>query len=155
MAIAHINIGSNLGDRLALLGQAVAAIQSRLGGKATVSDPIESEPWGFDSPNDFINIGLNIEVADPDPADLLNTLLEIQNSIDAGAHRDPKGNYCDRAIDIDLVAIDNLVINDLTLTLPHPRMHLRHFVLKAMAQIWPEWIHPLLHQTPEQLLRSI
>lgn len=155
MATAHINIGSNLGNRLALLEQAVAAIQSRLGVKATVSEPVESDPWGFDSPNRFLNIGLNIEVGETDPSDLLAELIHIQNSIDAGAHRDPKGNYCDRAIDIDLIAIDDLVINGLTLTLPHPRMHLRHFVLQPMTQIWPEWIHPLLHQTSEQLLLSI
>lgn len=155
MATAHINIGSNLGNRLALLEQAVAVIQSRLGAKATVSEPVESDPWGFDSPNRFMNIGLNIEVGETDPSDLLAELINIQNSIDAGAHRDPKGSYCDRAIDIDLIAIDDLVINDLTLTLPHPRMHLRHFVLQPMAQIWSEWIHPLLHLTPAQLLRSI
>ena len=155
MATAHINIGSNLGNRLALLGQAVAAIEAHLGTKAVVSEPIESEPWGFDSPNRFINIGLNIEVGETDPTRLLADLTDIQNSIDAGAHRDHTGGYQDRAIDIDLIAIDGMMINCQSLQLPHPRMHLRRFVLEPMSQIWPGWIHPELRQTAAQLLEKL
>ncbi len=152
MATAHINIGSNIGDRHALVGQAVAAVERAFAAPAVCSSAVESAPWGYDSPNAYINVGLNIEVGSMPAGDVMCLLRQIQDSIDSSSHRDPSGAYVDRRIDIDLIAIDSLVLSTPQLTLPHPRMHLRHFVLGPMAEVWPGWIHPVLDATPAELL---
>ena len=155
MATAHINIGSNIGDRLSLIGEAVAAVELAFNAKATCSEPIESEPWGFDSTNSFINIGVNIEVGNLAPEEVLKHLLKAQAQVDSSPHRNADGGYIDRLIDIDLIAIDNVVIDTEELTLPHPRMHLREFVLRPMSELLPSWRHPLLHATVAELLRRL
>lgn len=155
MATAHINIGSNIGDRLALIGQAVAAVELIFNTPATCSAPTESEPWGFDSPNGFINIGVNIEVGEMTPEEVLQRLLQAQAQIDSSPHRNADGSYADRLIDIDLIAIDSVVADTPELTLPHPRMHLREFVLRPMTQLLPHWRHPLLNATPAELLNRL
>lgn len=156
MPTAHISIGSNLGDRAALIGRAVAAISARFTITA-VSRPVESEPWGYSSPNPFINVGVNIEISPGmTPETLLDILLEIQNSIDSSAHRNTDGSYADRAIDIDLICYGSVATPpDAHPTLPHPRMHLREFVLRPMTEILPSWRHPLLGLTPAQLLQRL
>lgn len=155
MATAHINIGSNLGDRHALLRQAVAAIVSTFESNVVCSKPIESEPWGYESDNRFINLGLNIEIGEMSADLVMRQLKKIQDEIDNAPHRHKDGSYTDRRIDIDLIAIDSIVIDTPSLILPHPRMHLREFVLKPMIEIWPEWVHPLLTQTPAEMLKTI
>lgn len=151
MTMAYINIGSNQGDRKAHIDRAVALISVLSGGDVRCSDYFESKPWGYDSTSPYLNLGIAFHVTLP-PEELLDRLLEIQNSISPQSHRDAAGNYIDRIIDIDLIAMDSLVINTPRLTLPHPRMHLRDFVLIPMSQLAPDWLHPLLHLTPSELL---
>lgn len=155
MATAHINIGSNIGDRLSLIGEAVAAVELAFNTKATCSEPIESKPWGFDSTNSFINIGVNIEVGNMAPVEVLRLLLTAQAQVDSSPHRNADGSYADRLIDIDLIAIGSEVADTPELTLPHPRMHLREFVLRPMSELLPSWRHPLLHATASELLRQL
>ncbi|MCC8071558.1 MAG: 2-amino-4-hydroxy-6-hydroxymethyldihydropteridine diphosphokinase [Bacteroidales bacterium] len=154
MATAYINIGSNIGDRQAFLGRAVAAIQERLHAEAEVSDVVESEPWGYESQAPYLNVGLKITTTLA-PERLLETLLTIEKEIDPAPHRDSQGRYIDRAIDIDLIAVDELVVSTSTLTLPHPRMHLRLFVLAPLAQLAPDWRHPLLGVTAQALYHTL
>ena len=150
---AYLNIGSNIGDRMAHIERAVAAVMAlSADGKARVSAPFESEPWGFDSSNLFINVGVAIEIPEQmTPHMLLSRLLETQRSLCDAAHRAPDGSYIDREIDIDLIAVDSLVIDTPELTLPHPRMHLRDFVLRPMAEIAPHWRHPVSGLTCAEL----
>lgn len=155
MATAHINIGSNLGDRHAMIEQAVAAIERSLHSPARRSRYIETEPWGYTSPNRFLNLGISIDVGEIPPTELHRILNLIQTEINPGSHRDTRGGYADRAIDIDLIAVGEAVIDTDELTLPHPRMHLREFVLVPMAELEPEWIHPRLGATAEALLRDL
>ena len=75
------------------------------------------------------------------------TILKIEKSISAASHRDENGNYIDRQIDIDLIAVDDIVVDSPTLQLPHPRMHLRDFVLTPMMHLNPHWVHPILNQS--------
>jgi 2-amino-4-hydroxy-6-hydroxymethyldihydropteridine diphosphokinase len=156
MSTAHISIGSNLGDRAALIERAVAAISARFAVTA-VSRPVESEPWGYSSPHPFINVGVNIEIGPGmTPETLLDILLEIQNSIDSSAHRNTDGSYADRAIDIDLICYGSVATPpDAHPALPHPRMHLREFVLIPMIEILPTWRHPLLGLTSARLLHRL
>lgn len=155
MATAYINIGSNIGDRIALIERAVVAIESCLHRNARIAAPIESEPWGFDSPNRFVNVGITIEIDEMHPDELLRRLQDIERNISPTPHRDATGAYIDRAIDIDLIAIDTLIFDSSTLTLPHPRMHLRPFVLLPMLELAPRWSHPILRLTPSQLLQKL
>lgn len=148
---AHINIGSNIGDRAALLERAVADIQHALQAPVRCSEVIETEPWGFSSPHPFLNIGIMVDT-DLSPLQLFDKLMEIQQAIDGSSHRTSLGDYADRAIDIDLIAVDQVVLSTPRLTLPHPRMHLRRFVLEPMLALDPHWCHPILHLTPSQLL---
>ena len=154
MSIAYINIGSNMGNRTALIEQAVAHIELLCQSVATRAPFIESEPWGFNSPHSFLNLGIAIE-SHLKPLELLQELLKIEKSICAASHRDENGNYVDRMIDIDLIAIDDIVIDTPQLQLPHPRMHLRDFVLTPMAHLNPSWIHPILNQSIVQLQKQL
>lgn len=155
MLTAHISIGSNLGDRAALIERAVARI-SELPGGATLrcSAPFDSEPWGYDSPNRFLNMAVAFETPLP-PDELMQRLLEIQISIDSSSHRDAAGGYADRAIDIDLIALGSLVADTGRLVLPHPRMHLRRFVLQPMAELDPHWRHPLTGLSVAEMLSAL
>lgn len=136
MPIAHLNIGSNLGDRRDNLSRAVALLRGRAGHVLAVSDPVESAPWGYDSTNRFLNIGLDIDTS-LSPLDLLDTLQAIEREISPMAHRNPDGTYRDRAVDIDIILYDDLEIASERLTIPHPLMHRRDFVLTPLRQLHP------------------
>ncbi|MDE6652374.1 MAG: 2-amino-4-hydroxy-6-hydroxymethyldihydropteridine diphosphokinase [Paramuribaculum sp.] len=154
MHTAYINIGSNLGDRHGNIAAAVAAVKERINPSVRLSDPVESPPWGYESSNPYINIGVAFQTVLP-PEELLAALLDVQKSISDMPHRNGQGGYTDRIIDIDLIAVDEIVYTSSTLTLPHPRMHLRPFVLIPMLQLAPRWSHPRLNLTPAQLLASL
>lgn len=151
MAIAHINIGSNIGDRRAAIARAVAAVENALGARARLSDIVESAPWGFKSDNAFLNLGLEIETGALTPLEVLRRLREAERSVSATPHRRADGSYADRVIDIDLIAIGDCVFHTPELTLPHPRMHLRRFVLAPMMQLSPGWRHPLTGLTAAEM----
>ena len=143
MATAHINIGSNLGDSRSVLERAVTEIALRWPqGRLRRSSVVESEPWGFAGSRRFLNIGVEIQVEEP-PLQLLRALQEIERGICAAPHRDPAGGYIDRVVDIDLIYYDDLVIDTPELQLPHPRLHLRPFVLIPLKELSPAWRHPL------------
>ncbi len=154
MSTAYINIGSNQGDRIGLIKQAVALIEHWAEAKAAVSRPVESEPWGFVSTSRFINVGLAINV-DCTPEELLEALLRIERAICPASHRDSHGNYTDRSIDIDLIAVDSEIRDSDRLTLPHPAMHMREFVLRPMAELAPGWVHPRLGKTSAEMLQEL
>lgn len=147
---AYVNIGSNKGNRRENLSRAIALLDFP---GLRVSETVETAPWGFESSRSFLNVGVAFET-DLGPEALLLKLLEIQNTVDPSPHRDASGAYIDRAVDIDLVAVDDLVVETPALTLPHPRMHLRDFVLIPMAELAPDWRHPLLRKTAASLLEA-
>lgn len=144
--IYYFNIGSNLGNKADNLHQAITLLEKALSSKASVSTIIESKAWGFESENTFMNIGAAIE-SDIAPLDMLKLTQQIEHDLGSHSHRNDDGSYCDRLVDIDIIAIDNLVIDTPELTIPHPRMHLRDFVLRPMAELAPQWTHPLLHDS--------
>lgn len=125
----HLNIGTNIGDRRSNLERAVAALVARFG-PVRLSPVIESEPWGFNSQNRFLNIGVAVEVDDTaDPLLLLDMVQEAERSVDASSHRNVDGTYRDRVVDIDMIALGQQQVNHPRLVLPHPHMHRRPFVL--------------------------
>lgn len=151
---AYINLGSNLGDRHAVIRRAIDILSERLSVKLTMSEPVVSSPWGFSSQHEFVNVGASFPT-DLSPAEILELLLAVEHGISAAGHRDARGGYVDRIIDIDLIAVDDLVIDTPALQLPHPRMHLRRFVLEPMKEIAPGWVHPLTGMTPDEMLERI
>ncbi len=139
----RLGIGSNSGERRQNICRALAAISALFGPEATLrqSPFYASEPMGFDSPNEFLNIVAEITTersrqwtADEAHA-LLRSTQAIEKSISSMPHRNPDGSYRDREIDIDLLSIDNLVVNSELLTLPHPGMAQRPFVQIPLKQL--------------------
>lgn len=151
---AHINIGSNLGDSLALIHRSIKAIEGLEGHQAAVSTPVESEPWGYESTNIYTNVGIMIDTSLPAER-LLAELKNIERSISPASHRNADGSYRDRLIDIDLIDLEGYRVDTPELTLPHPRMHLREFVLRPLAELAPEWRHPILDATAAELLERL
>ncbi len=156
MSTAYLNIGSNIGDRMALIERAVAAVVARVPRcVCRVSTPVESEPWGYDSANRYINVGVALEHVDLTPLELLRECRAVERTISPASHRDAAGGYADRMIDIDLIAFDDVVMDCPELTLPHPRMHLRDFVLLPQAELAPMWMHPMFRLTAAELLERL
>ncbi len=134
--IAHINIGSNIGDSRSVIERAVAAVFALSEGSTRRSAYIESEPWGFESPNMFLNIGVEIESTLP-PLVLLAKLQEIEKSISPASHRNPDGSYRDRVIDLDLIFYGDIELHTPRLTLPHPHAPERPFVIQPIRELHP------------------
>lgn len=153
MAHFYVNIGSNLGDRHKNISLALDAIELEFG-RYNASNPVESEPWGFDSTNLFVNIGIEFE-SEEEPLAVLRKLQAIEKSVSPGSHRNEDGSYRDRGIDIDIMAIDDLVINTPDLKVPHPFLHERYFFLKPMAELCPSWVHPLLNKPVNCLISLV
>lgn len=161
MGTAYLSLGSNRGDRKALLAQATDLIRQRVGSVVCCSPLYETPPWGdFAEGEDlpFLNMALAVETA-LEPQALLATTQGIERDMgrERALGRDrPKATrqYHSRPIDIDIVLYGTAVAAVPELTLPHPRMHLRRFVLQPLCDIAPEVQHPLLKKTIQQLLKE-
>lgn len=151
--IYYLNIGSNIGDRRDNLYRAVVSLSAGRGG-CTVSSLVESEPWGFESSNHFMNVGVRI-VSDIPPLEMLDRIHIIERRMGSASHRDEKGGYIDRLVDIDIVAIDDMVIDLPMLQVPHPHLANRDFFLIPMVQLAPEWHHPVTGLTASQMLEIL
>ena len=136
MAIVYANIGSNLGNRRKLIESALRLIADKFGFYC-VSEFVESEPWGFDSTNSFLNIGVAFK-SKLHPEKILLLLQEIERTVSNVPHRDESGNYKDREIDIDIMAIDNMEYLSSSLQLPHPHLYQRPFFLGPLRELVPE-----------------
>ncbi len=149
----YLNIGSNMGDRRDNLYRAVVALVAGMDNCA-VSSIVESEPWGFESENRFMNLGMRLS-SDLEPQAMLDRIHEIEHYLGSASHRDEHGGYIDRLVDIDIVAIDDMVINTATLQVPHPHLPERDFFLKPMIQLAPDWRHPVTGLTASQMLEKL
>jgi 2-amino-4-hydroxy-6-hydroxymethyldihydropteridine diphosphokinase len=129
------------------LEAAVVAL-GRLGRVVAVSPSIETEPVGLVDQPRFLNAAAVLETALA-PEVLLAALLGIERERGRDrVHGVPKGP---RTLDLDLLLYDDVVMQTETLTLPHPEMHLRRFVLEPLATIAPDWVHPVLRVTVREL----
>lgn len=137
----YLNIGSNLGEPRANLQRAIVALSAGTGG-CGVTRTIESEPWGFESPNRFMNVGVVLR-SPLEPEQMLDWLQSLERRLGSAAHRNAQGGYVDRLVDIDIMAIDDLVINTDRLTVPHRHLLDRDFFYLLMRQLNPDWTHPL------------
>ena len=129
-------------------------IRRRFACEVRESTAVESAPWGFVSENRFLNEGVAF-TTDKGSHDVLRVLHDIELDMGCGTHRNPDGSYADRLIDIDIVAIDEMMIDTPELVVPHPRMAERDFVLAPMAELAPQWRHPVLHKSAAELLAQM
>lgn len=136
MSTLYLSLGTNLGDRRQNLKSALELIGSKVGTVVSASDIIETDPWGFESPNPFLNMVVKVET-DLKPLEVLDVTQEIERQL-GRATKSVNGEYHDRLIDIDILLYDDLVMDTPELTIPHPLMYERKFVMEPLAQIAPE-----------------
>lgn len=150
MQNVFLGIGSNIGNREENLKKAVVKIEELTGLPAISSSIYETEPWGFESEDKFLNIVIrvNTEVL---PSQLMKDILAIEDEL--GRIRTGQ-QYSSRIIDIDILLYGCRVIVQRNLVIPHPRLHERKFVLSPMCEIASQIYHPVLKRSMEYLLQN-
>lgn len=149
MAIAYLALGTNIGNKRRNMITAAALLAERVGDVLALSGFYETEPWGFQSDNTFLNAALQLETSLP-PLELLKATRQIE--IEMGRTQKSNGAYHDRIIDIDILLYDDLILRTPELTLPHPLMHERRFVMEPLAEIAPNLVHPVLKKTVIEII---
>jgi len=145
----YLALGTNLGDRFANLRAAIAALAPQAHVLAE-SRIYETPPWGFLDQPAFLNMALRAETNLP-PADLLAFLKQLETDLG----RQPTFRNGPRLIDIDILFYDDLILTTPPLVIPHPRLHERNFVLVPLADIAPDFVHPILRQPVRALLHTL
>ncbi|WP_430427765.1 2-amino-4-hydroxy-6-hydroxymethyldihydropteridine diphosphokinase [Maribacter litoralis] len=147
---ALLSIGSNLGNRQLLLQKAIFEIGKVAGEIRQVSATYETPSWGFEG-EDFLNACLELQTL-LSPNDLLKELLDIETAF--GRERNHSESYQSRTLDIDIIYYDKEVIKTDALTIPHPKMQERKFILKPLADISPQFYHPIFNKDTRNLLQE-
>ncbi|WP_334168185.1 2-amino-4-hydroxy-6-hydroxymethyldihydropteridine diphosphokinase [Phocaeicola paurosaccharolyticus] len=151
MAIAYLGLGTNLGNKDENLNGAVEYIRERVGRINSLSAFYVTEPWGFKSENSFLNAVCSV-ATDISPIELLYITKEIEKEMGRNKKSVDK-IYSDRIIDIDILLYDDLIMQSEELTIPHPIMTERDFVMIPLAEIAPELVHPVLKKKMKEFLK--
>ena len=149
MPTIYLTLGTNLGDRLANLRAAIDAFPPSIVHRQS-SHIYETPPWGYTDQPAFLNMAVKCET-DLDAASLLKRLKQIEVQIG----RQQSFRWGPRLIDMDILFYDDLVLESESLTIPHPRLHQRAFVLVPLADIALDLIHPVFQKTIAELLSTV
>ncbi len=144
---AYLLIGGNLGDVARTFDEARALISRECGSITSKSALYKTAPWGFTGQNHFLNQVLVVHTP-LEGAELMQKILAIEKSL--GRARGEK--YGPRIVDIDILMIDDMIINEPDLQVPHPQLPNRRFALEPLAELCPNLFHPVMHKTIHQLL---
>ena len=153
MPTVYLCLGSNLGDKQTFIKTALTLITERAGAILALSGFYETQPWGYDSTKTYQNVAVAVQT-DLEPANLLATTQAIERDI-GRRQKTINGEYHDRVIDIDILLYDDLILQTPTLTIPHPLMHQRPFVLQPLSEIAPHIFHPILQKTITETLLAV
>ena len=173
MVNVYLSLGSNLGDRATNLDRAIQELRQQVGTLVRCSSYFNTEPWGFQSPHGFLNAAVILRTS-LTPQQLLLTTQSIERKLGRKSKTpppltpprgrtipSPRGGlegvpaYSDRPIDIDILFYGNQIVREPELTIPHPLIQERDFVLRPLAEIAPMKRHPLLHRTIRALLKEL
>lgn len=143
-------LGGNLGDRLAVLTEAVKTLEAEFLDDMKCSSIYETPPWGITEQPDFLNLVVT-GLAEWKPPAILNFVKTLERELG----RVPAQKNGPRLVDIDLIAYGESTWESPEVTVPHPRMHERDFVLVPLVEIWPDWKHPSLGKSARELLASL
>jgi 2-amino-4-hydroxy-6-hydroxymethyldihydropteridine diphosphokinase len=149
--LVYLGIGTNLGDKLANIQQCLTLLQIAGVTVLRTASIYESEPWGFEHKNTFFNTVFECKTS-LSPEELLHQTQEIERQMGRVAKRSE--NYEARTLDIDILLYSEEVINNSTLTIPHPLLHLRNFVLHPLNELIPTHLHTQLKRSINELYES-
>ena len=136
MSIVYLGLGSNLGNKEQHITTAVKHLEQRVGKVRRLSSLLKTEPWGFTSPHSFVNAAVSIDTR-LSPHEVLEATQQIERDM-GREQKSMNGEYHDRIIDIDILLYDDMEINEKDLTIPHPLMHQRDFVMIPLREIFED-----------------
>ena len=145
-------LGGNIGNTISYFRKAKALVSQDIGEIKRESSVYETEPWGFSAEQNFLNQVVIVE-SSHSPLDLLRMALKIEQSL--GRERISTKGYSSRIIDIDVLFIESKVIETVELTVPHPKIQERKFVLEPLNELLPDFIHPRLNSSIQELLVNL
>lgn len=148
---AILLLGGNLGDIKTTLKLSLDLLQVKVGVIQKQSELYESEPWGFDHAQNFLNQVIEIET-NYSAHELLNITQGIEKEL--GRKQKTSTHYEGRLIDIDILFFDNIIIDEADLEIPHPRLHERLFTLLPLDELWSDYTHPTLKKSIAELLKE-
>ncbi len=152
MAIIFIGLGSNEGNSLQILREAAFELKKNLGILLKSSSLYETAPWGFESERPFLNGAIKFET-EHQPSEVLNMLHYLEAK--AGRKRLETSEYTDRTLDLDLLYYDDLLSDEVSIQVPHPRIAQRNFVLFPLAEIDPDWLDARMQKTVREMLLEV
>ncbi|HSQ44114.1 MAG TPA: 2-amino-4-hydroxy-6-hydroxymethyldihydropteridine diphosphokinase [Ginsengibacter sp.] len=151
MEKVFIALGGNVGNVSETFMVAIEKIEEKIGRVIMQSSLYKTEPWGNKNQDDFLNSVIGVET-NLTSVEVLKNILFIEKEL--GRDRNKDNQFAPRLIDIDILFYGNKIINSDNLIIPHPRLHLRNFVLTPLMEIAPRFIHPVLNKTIEEISES-
>lgn len=149
MNVTYLCLGGNIGDRETALKHALLKIEEQIGKITSQSRIYETEAWGVENQQAYLNQCIEVKT-NLTASSLIESLLLIEKEL--GRMRTISATYEPRTIDIDILFYNHEIINEPKLIVPHPRLHLRKFVLTPLNEIATNYLHPLLNKTIFNLL---